>query len=56
MGWNNPPDMVMTSGSSDTYGMEWLDKFYEQNHTMSTLECVKLQLSNFAVTILKLNQ
>ena len=41
MGWNNLPDMVMTSDSSDTSqtdGMEWLDKFYEQNHTIWNLE------------------
>ena len=39
------------SDTSDTDGMEWLDEFYEQNHTISILEYAKLKLSNFAVKI-----
>ena len=56
MGWNNLPDMVMTSDNSDmsdTDGMELLDEFYEQNHIISNVEYAKLKLSNFAVKILK---
>ena len=56
MGWNDLLDMIIISDNndtSDTDGMEWLDGFYEQNHTISTLEYAKLQLSNFAVKILK---
>ena len=37
MGWIILPDMVMTldnSDTSDTDRKEWLDKFYEQNHTI----------------------
>ena len=48
--------MVMTSDNSDTSdtdGMGWLDKFYEQNHTISNLENAKLKLSDFACKILK---
>ena len=51
MGWNNLPDMVMTWDNSDTDGMEWLDKFYEQNHTISNWEYVKIKLSNYAVKL-----
>ena len=56
MGWNNLPDMVMTSDNSDMSDndeTEWLKDFYEQNHITSNLEYEKLKLSNFAVKILK---
>ena len=64
MGWKNLPDMVMTSDNSDTSntdnsdtsnmdGMEWQEKFYEQNHTISNLEYAKLNLTNVAIQILK---
>ena len=56
MGWKNLPDMIMTSDNSDTSdtdGIEWLGKFYEQNHTISNLEYAKLKLSHFAIKKLK---
>ena len=59
MDWNNLPDMVMTSDNSETSdidGMEWLDEFYEQNHTVANLEYAKLKLSNVLVRSLKSEQ
>ena len=53
MGWKSLPEMPLTSEDSDTCDMdetEWLNNyFYQQAHTVSSLEYTKLQLSNFAV-------
>ena len=56
MGWNNLPDMVITSDnsdSSDSDRTECLNEFYEQNYMISNLKYAKLKMSNFAVKILK---
>ena len=57
-GWGSLPDIVTTSKDSDssgTDGTEWLgDSFYEQNHTISNLQCAKLKWSNFAVKLLSI--
>ena len=55
MGWNNLPDMVMTSDISDTSDTDRAGRLYEfneQNHIISNLEYVKLKLSHFTVKIL----